>query len=178
MDDEKNHEAQDYTSDSPPNLLVGGTGALALIPVFLGSLCLVYAGVGSFVFHGGMTDFGLTLDMGSVWTLVTIIIPYLLFNHLHFVKLNYKYGPHVIILLTGSGIMYSFYFPYTSVYHSLGDATLVIPIGAALNFALLVSYYFTGMCLVKVRSEELRMQQYNSNSSSRLSLVVADQEVD
>ncbi|GMI02561.1 hypothetical protein TrLO_g8537 [Triparma laevis f. longispina] len=146
----KPKESQDYTCGNPPNLLVGGAGPINLLTVLLGSSCLIYAGIGSFVFHGGMTDFGLTLDMASVWTLVSIILPYLFFNHFHYIKLNYKYGRHVIVSSSAAGMVYAFILPFTDGTEGL-QPTLVIPIGAGLNFMLLVTNYLTGWCYIKVR---------------------------
>ena len=150
-------ELQDYSSSSPPNLLVGGAGIFNLICALFGTACLHFAGVGSFVFHGGMTDLGLRLDMCSVYTLVTIILPYLFLNHFHCLKSPDSSGVGNRILGLGVclGMAYCFTLPFEKVMfpvdESLG-ATTIVPLGAALNFLLLTTYFLTGFCYITIRS--------------------------
>lgn len=149
-------EGQDYTPSSPPNLIVGGAGIFNIFCTLIGSACLHFSGVGSFVFHGGMTDLGLHLDMCSVYTLVTIILPYLFLNHFHCLKTADSKGTGNRVLGLGVviGMAYAFAWPFKKVMFPVDGmrATTLVPLGASFNFILLTTYFMTGFCYITIRS--------------------------
>jgi hypothetical protein len=141
---------QDYTAATPPNLVLGGGGIFHLMLVILACGCLIYAAVGSFLFHASLTPVGLKYDMLSVWTLVTLILPYLAANHMFRLKSIPFYGPRIVTLISAAGVVVSICWPsYAS--HKF-DALLVVPVGAGMHFVLLVTYYAIGCYRVKLRS--------------------------
>ena len=48
---------------------------------------------------------------------------------------------------------YAFVFPFKKeVFPVSGDATTIVPLGAALNFLLLTTYFMTGFCYITIRA--------------------------
>ena len=141
------HPMQDYVRSSPPSLILAGSGWMHVLIVVPGSLALHYAGVGSFLYHASFTPLSSTLDLGSVWTLTTVILPYCFLNHLYCVKDIPYYGPRIIVFLTFFGMVASFVLP---IYCTEGvDAYAIVPITAGLNFVSQVSY--NSVCATRVR---------------------------
>jgi hypothetical protein len=113
---------------------------------------LVWAGVASFLYHASLTPHAQSLDMISVWTLVSVIIPYLVVNHMFAIKRIPYYGNRIIGALSCAGMLCSYIWPfYGRHYFKPG---LVVPLGAGCHFALIVTYYVVGWGIqgrVKVR---------------------------
>jgi hypothetical protein len=95
----------------PKHTSLSFTGHLVcFISHIVGGLILVYAGVASFLYHGGMTPLGLTLDMYSVYSLVTMIIPYLLLRVLSPIMPEHFRVP-LVTYGTLLGMIFSIFWP-------------------------------------------------------------------
>ena len=105
------HPLQDYTRESSPSLILAASGVVHLFVVVLGSLALLYAGIGAFLYHASFTEKGGKYDLASVWTLTTIILPYCALNHLFVVKDIPYWGKRVVVFVTGIGMISVFVLP-------------------------------------------------------------------
>ena len=103
------HEGMDYDSNNPPNLILGGGGLLNPLFGVLATGVMVYAAVGAFVFHAGMTPLSATWDICSVYTLVSLGVPYLSINHLHCIKRHY---PRSFLSFVCMCVLLTYYLPY------------------------------------------------------------------
>ncbi len=138
----------DYTSDKPPNLILGGGGMVNVLFGFAAMMVLFWAGIGAFVYHAGMTPLSAKYDICSVYTLVWLSLPYSAINHLHCIK---RKIPRIILFCVIICVVLSFIYPFE--YHQGIDANKVVPQYAALNYLLLLSGYVWGAmtCQVKLR---------------------------
>ena len=136
----------DYDSNNPPNLILGGAGPFQFGFGLLGTASMVYAAVGAFVFHAGMTPLSNKWDICSVYTLVWFGLPYMAMNHLHCIKRHY---PKTIITLVSVCMLLAFILPYK--FHKNIQAEREVPRMAALNFAILFTGYVVGTVSRQVR---------------------------
>ena len=92
------------------------------------------------------------MDICSVWTITSIILPYCVVNHLFFLKdFDPFWGPRVSILLICCLMVLTFALPYQ--FHDNADQYKVIPFTAGMHFILQATYYSLCCRRVTVRSK-------------------------
>ncbi|GMI33121.1 hypothetical protein TeGR_g1738 [Tetraparma gracilis] len=141
----------DYTPSTPPNVVVGSAGPLSVLLCLGTASSFVYAGVGSFAMHAGVTYYGYELDITSCYTLALNAMGAIAAQHLHFLR-PYRFGPHAIAVL-GLTWMYFAHVVPLDVWRDY-DVLTLLPIIAALNYAMLITLHATGASHIRLRSQQ------------------------
>jgi hypothetical protein len=150
------HPLQDYARTSPPSLMLSSSGIFHLLLILPASAALFYTGVSSFLYHASYSVWGALLDIASVWSIASFVIPFVALNHLNFLAaaLHPYWGKRVLVVFISGGMIAALVAPHylPGKYRWGVDQHLIVPCLAGTVFILEMSYYAVLFRRVRLRA--------------------------